>query len=332
MNELRKDKIIIAICLSILGGFVFIIFFYPASIRWQNKVFSVPVVAINSALTGLPVDSADKTYPQVVGVMVDNFPGIGGQSGLNFASVVYEAPVEGGLTRFLAIFDQAQIVEKVGPVRSARAYFLDWIKEYNALYLHCGGSPEALNLIKTEDIFDANEFYWGKYYWRDNNLSAPHNLFTDSQNWQNIWSEFGADKKITWLGWKFGELNASSSELASSLALTYDGGYEVFWQYNSEFKKYERKLSAKETVLADNVLVLYMKTKIVDDYGRLEINTVGEGDARVLRDGKFIRATWKKESANSRTRFYQNDVELNLQPGVTWLQIASVNAAVKITN
>lgn len=330
MKAYKKTILVAATCLFIAGIFIFIVFFFPVSTRWR-LIEPTATKSYFSILTGLPVATPKETVPTVVGAMIDNFPGIVAQFGLNTADIVYEAPAEGGLTRFLAIFDSVRTVEKVGPIRSARPYFLDWIAEYNGLYLHCGGSPEALDLIKQNDIFTANEFYFGKYYWRDADISAPHNLFTNSTNWQQLWEENG-ERKNNWLGWAYGDLNTTILETASNARVIYSNNYQVNWRYNSIIGRYERTVSSGEDVAADNVIVLYMKISVLDDYGRLKINTIGTGDARILRDGKLIRAQWKKDNITDRTRFYQNDIELNLKPGVTWLQIVPVNSQLEITS
>ncbi|HLC70188.1 MAG TPA: DUF3048 domain-containing protein, partial [Patescibacteria group bacterium] len=122
----------------------------------SNSASSTPEFIYFSALDGRGVTSSEKVTPQVVAVMIDNHIDARPQSGLAVASVVYEVPVEGSITRFMALYDGDDLVEEVGPVRSARAYYLDWLSEYgDALYLHVGGSPEALNLIKKRSIFDA---------------------------------------------------------------------------------------------------------------------------------------------------------------------------------
>src|SRR5690606_23920743 len=129
--------------------------------------------------------------PRTVGIMIENHYDARPLSGLADASVVYEAPVEGNYTRFLAVFPEDAEVQKIGPVRSARTYYLDWVSEYpDMLYMHVGGSPDALEKIKTHGIFDFNEFYRGWYYWRDSGRYAPHNVYTSSALFQKAMDEY----------------------------------------------------------------------------------------------------------------------------------------------
>ncbi len=132
-------------------------------------------------IDGIYVNS-EKSNPPLVAVMIDNHFGARPPCGLNLAKLVYEAEVEGNFTRYMAIFNTTDTIEKIGPVRSARPYFLDWARELGATYAHCGGSPEALVQIKKENIINMNEFYDGAYFWRTNEKKAPHNILTSSKN------------------------------------------------------------------------------------------------------------------------------------------------------
>ncbi|MEK7519092.1 MAG: DUF3048 domain-containing protein, partial [Patescibacteria group bacterium] len=127
-------------------------------------------------LTGGNRFSHGHFYP--VAVMIDNAGSARPQSSLQAASIVYEALVEGGITRFMAVFDQGDVKE-IGPVRSARQYFLEWLAEYEAAYAHAGGSPEALTNIRRERIHDINGIgSASNAFFRDSTRPAPHNLYT----------------------------------------------------------------------------------------------------------------------------------------------------------
>ncbi len=99
---------------------------------------------------------------QLYGVMIDNFSTARPQFGLSAASLVYEAPAEGGVTRYLAFFSPDSAPSEIGPVRSARAYFLNWAKELGATFVHVGGSPDALEAAKRIAKSDLNEFFLHK--------------------------------------------------------------------------------------------------------------------------------------------------------------------------
>lgn len=323
---------------SILGYTTLLLLNYPKSKMINDQSINKP--KFFSQLDGLPVVSSSLIIPPVVVVMIDNHSDARPQFGLSSASVVYEAPVEGDLTRLLAIFERDRVVLKVGPVRSARSYYLDWQAEYGIpLYLHCGGSPEALSRIKAENIFAANEFYWGRYYWRDNNSIAPHNLFTNSENWQKLWADYDKVGERNWSGWAFGN-EISTSTSAGSFVVDYGMGYKVEWRFDSALSKYLRYLrevkqsdANGDDILFDNIVVQYVSTKIVDDYGRKEIQSVGSGLVRVFRDGRVITGGWKKNNIGERTRFFNEaGEEIKLKPGKTWLQIVPNEGSTNITS
>lgn len=350
MNIPQTKKAVFILGSLVLMGLVYLIYNQLSSrVVWkkvsENTVGDVQNSFVYfSKLDGGGVLTKEEMSPAVVGIMIDNHSAARPQQiGLDEARVVYEAPVEGGITRFFALFNRDQDVVKVGPVRSARPYFLDWLREYgDALYMHSGGSPDALYKIKTAGIFDANEFYWGGYYKRDYRFEAPHNLFTSGSDWQKIFSENSADRKILdWEGWKFGkdESTATSTSL-SVLKIKYSSNYIIEWKYSVASGTFARYLNGEQyqtnddkPVNASTVIVQMVTEKILDDVGRLEIDTVGSGEARVSRDGKLIRGTWKKTSGSARTKFFdENDQEISLTPGQTWVQIVPQSGVVEITN
>ena len=98
-------------------------------------------------------------YPTAI--IIENLTAARPQSGLDKAQIVYEALAEGGITRFLAIYARGHTAEvpQIGPVRSARPYYIDWVEELGAMFVHIGGSPQALTEINKRDIFDLNQFF-----------------------------------------------------------------------------------------------------------------------------------------------------------------------------
>ncbi len=307
-----------------------------------------PISATTSGLTsqvllsqfdGTAVSSTDQQIPEVLGVMIDNHPDARPEAGLSQARVVYEAPVEGGLTRYFALFNAGQVVAKVGPIRSARPYFLDWLAEYGrSSYWHSGGSPEALDLIKQYSVWDVNEFFFGPYFWRSSDREAPHNLYTNSEKWKTLVAGTPHDLSA-WSGWNFSSVlpaSVSSSEV-TDLRIKLFG---VGWSYDSDLKRYVRLLNNKllfdeagQKILADTVVVQFVDTDIIDEEGRRTITTVGEGEARFLRDGRMVRATWRKTDRTGRTRYYDtNGTELLFKPGQIWIEVIPQNTTIEVSS
>lgn len=282
----------------------------------------------------------NETNPQLVAVMIENHVAARPQAGLGAAAVVYEAPVEGHYTRFLALYPIGQAVDKVGPVRSARPYYVDWVQEWGEpLYLHVGGSPDALAQIQARGIHDANQFYFGNYYWRSSDRPAPHNVYTNSENWNKIIKQ----DNFRWIivnypSWNFvtTTLETCVQNCVQKIQVSFlHPDYEPVWQYDAVRKQYIRFQSGMEQrdeqgkIVADTIIIQTVSEKVLDDVGRLALMTIGSGKATVVYDGKRIEGTWKKESITDRTRFYDaNGQEIPFKPGKIWIEVVPKNVAV----
>lgn len=284
-------------------------------------------------LDGSCVKTANEINPRLVSVMVDNHPDALPQSGLDKASIVYEAPVEGSFTRFMALFPVDASVGKVGPIRSARPYHLDWLQEFGRpVYMHVGGSPEALDLVKQKNILDYNEFYNGAYYWRDLKRTAPHNIFTGSRQWQKIWDNNSARSVVNYSGWLFSTSSdyyfSSSEQNGEKIILAFNSKYTVEWRYVSSTKQYERfqyggvhLMENNAKIFADTVVVQETSMKVIDEEGRRKINTLDGGKAVVYLEGSAIVGAWNK--IDGKTRFYVGGNEIKLKPGKIWVEVIS---------
>lgn len=323
------------------------VFFYY--IPLQNEVEAASRVAVVSKpkyineFDGQAVSLKTDIDPQVIAIMIDNQTDARPQLGLAKAKIVYEVPVEGEFTRYMALYDNKQNLAQVGPVRSARTYFLDWLGEYGrGLYMHSGGSPDALNQILQRNIFDANEFSWGSYYWRDAGKSAPHNLYTKSLAWQSLVTLYSTstDKMRPGSGWKYLTTIGKPTSAQNAVKITYDPSYIVSWQYDVKAMSYVRYINGVQYLDADgsqvrarNILVQYVSVSVLDSEGRKGITTIGTGKGYVLEKGNAIIATWKKKSLTDRTRFYTSQgKEVTLLPGTTWVEVVPSDGKVNLTS
>jgi hypothetical protein len=285
-------------------------------------------------LDGVLVDPSQANFWPVA-VMIDNMTTARPHSGLDKAGVIYEALVEGGVTRFMAIFEASQRAKEIGPVRSARLYYLDWVKDYDALYVHCGGSNESLGAIGTRGIKDIDEITGGsRFFWRDRSRYAPHNLFTSSKLLEHAVLDSGLkDQKPTYEPWKFKDDKPIEERPSDDKFIKIDfssRSYLVEYRYDRENNHYLRSMAQRphkdkitgEQYTAKNVVVQFVSSRVIDAAGRLAMDTIGEGKALVFRDGEVIEGTWKKESRQSRTKFYDADgKEVEFVRGTTWIEI-----------
>lgn len=266
----------------------------------------------------------------LMALMIDNQVDARPPSGLAKAHLVFEAEVEGGITRIMGIFSSGQKLEEIGPIRSARPYFVDWARELSALYVHVGGSPDALVKIQQDKILDINEFFNGKYFWRDNNKPRPHNVYTSSEKLEQYLSDQSADRN-RFVPWFFKDDNPLAERPDSgSIKIDYKlGMYKVEWKYDKENNSYLRYVAGKlyreksgEAISAKNVLIQVVPAHEIDDKLRLEMNNIGYGKSLICMDGKCEPGTWEKKHPSDRTRFYAEDGrEVKFNRGLTWIQV-----------
>ncbi len=286
-------------------------------------------------------------YP--VFIIFDNHPDSRPfHSGFSEAAFVYEYLAEGGSTRFGAVFAGAPKSKKIGPIRSARPYTVDIASGWGALFMHAGGSPEALDLIKSRktDITDLNEIssFGPIYFWRDNQIRAPHNLFTSGKMISDALEYFELsepfDDKIL-LALKSGkggqEIVSGESafeKTANSVYIDFSPGleFDAHYEYDPQKGCYLRFMGGiahkdsltGEQILAANIIVqkVLFESFYPSGYERIKIDMTGEGEAMFFKDGKMTKGTWKNIGQNSQTEFFGEDgSEFILKPGQTWIEI-----------
>lgn len=281
------------------------------------------------------------------GVMINNYIDARPQSGLIDADLVYEIVAEGGITRFLSFFLTNTPV-KIGPVRSAREYYLVLVKELSdAMIMHIGWSPQALYAIETWPVRSLQrggcEFYEG-CTWRDTSrdVAIEHTAYVDGTVLRKLGEELGWAGKGDITPWMFKDdiekyaLKPESTEL--SVSFWYEGDYSAIFKYNQQNNSYMRFMGFDENgdpiahvdaesgnqLEIKNVMVQFVaEVPIVgDDKNRLDYELIGSGAALVFIDGKVIESTWSKEGRDDRTIFYDTDGnEIEFNRGKFWICI-----------
>lgn len=272
-------------------------------------------------------------YP--VAVMIDNHSKARPQSGLQAASVVYEALVEGSITRFMAVFDKDDVAQ-IGPVRSARPYFLQWLAEYDAAYAHAGGSPEALGELRKDRIHDINGIgNAARAFRRDTSRPAPHNLYTSQQALFGITKANKlqyADAQIT--TWAFSPTLAAGGTAVKSVEMFFSGKTkptQVAYAYDATKKLWLRSQAGqphqdrltKAQIGVMNLIVQRVSSNIsVGEKGRLTMTVTGTGSAKIFQQGMVRDITWTKTDKEARTVFTEADGSPVLfLPGNTWVEV-----------
>jgi hypothetical protein len=266
-------------------------------------------------------------------VMVENHPDARPLSGLDKASVVIEAPVEGGITRFLALFDATTTVDEIGPVRSARPYFVDWADGWKAAYFHVGGSPEALDKIgKMGSLFtNVDEMGTGDAFWRDKSRYAPHNTYTKDTFMAEVVERKGSASTTAPLAWRFQDV-ASSTAFGDvkTVRVTYGGSYNVTWKFDAErgvYVRWQGKVQQKgrdgSEILAQNIIVTKTDAQVLDSVGRLKLRTTGSGQAVAYRDGKKFLIRWRRSPGEPMGFENTDGSDYVLDRGATWIEVTT---------
>jgi hypothetical protein len=280
-----------------------------------------------SPLTGLPVADEAATKQAVTAIMIENSPDARPQSGLKQAGIVYEAIAEGGITRFLTLHQQDK-PQLIGPVRSVRQYYVDWLTPYQASVAHVGGSYAALQTVRNGSYRDIDQFFNGSFYWRATDRYAPHNVYTsfaklDALNAQKGYtsSEFTGFSRV--------DGTPATTPNATSIAINFSGPlFNTTYSYDKATNTYPRSeggvahMDREDGQIAPNV-VIAMKVNeatVFEDGYRQDITTTGSGQATIFQNGTATDVTWHKPTVAAPITFSDaTGKDVPLVRGQTWI-------------
>ncbi len=289
-----------------------------------------------------------------IAFMIDNNTHAQPQSSINSTYIVYEIIVEGGETRLMALF-KGTTADQVGPIRSARHYFLDYAMENDAIYAHLGMSPQAQEGMKQFGINNINGQIYdtGKartdtsLYWRAKHKSAPHNAYTNTESILKI----AKDKNYKVTSDKESVLNYVENEVeledgkaivANTITIPYTTNHKVKYEYNSQTKRYTRYSKGKkmqdemtkEDVTTKNLIITFARNYTLNDgenKDRQDVVTVGELDGYYITNGKAIKIKCVKKDRREQTTYTDLEgKEINVNDGNTWINICPIDANVVI--
>ena len=305
----------------------------------DNKDNNEPVV--NQKLKIVDVNS--KSRP--VAVMINNLSAARPvQSGVMDAYIVYEIIVEGGITRYMAVYKDKDTA-KIGTVRSSRDYYLDYALENDAIYVHFGWSPQAQELIGKLGVNNINGLY-DDAFWRDNpmNLAYEHTAYTSMDKIMKVAKNKGyrlTSEKDLLLNYSADEVsieNEESSLKADNVSIRYSNVVTTSYKYNPTDKLYYRSVNGsvqkdyvtKKQYTTKNIIISYVDNGNIsnDNKGRQELNNIGTGKGYYITDGYSIPITWTKTSRNEQTVYKKlNGEEITVNDGNTFIQIAPKDSA-----
>ena len=341
-NELKLLIIILAIVIVIAGIVLAIKLFNKESTELAG-----PIEENKEKLEVQIVDVNSKTRPYAV--MINNNHAAWPQCGLQDAYLVYEIIAEGGITRMMALYKDTYPT-KVGSVRSARHYFIDYAEENDAIFVHWGGSPQAYSRIGTGiDDIDGIALE-GSVFFRDRSLNRAyeHTGFVDLEKAKTYAENKGdardTDKDLL-LNYSAEEVDLSANVQASradEVILEYSYYHTTSYEYDSENKVYKRSMSGKANVdletgeqyTAKNIIIYKVDNYTINDgenKGRQELENIGTGKGYYVSNGYSVPITWEKTSHSGQTVYkYENGEEITVNDGNTFIQILPLDAEITI--
>lgn len=281
-----------------------------------------------SPLTGVEVLDDAATKRQVTAIMIENSPDARPQSGLKDAGVIYEAVAEGGITRFLALYQETR-PGLIGPVRSVRPYYVEWAAAYDPAVAHIGGSARALEMIRSGNYgVDLDQFFNSGAYWRATDRYAPHNVYSSFDRLDAL----TASKGKTTSGF-IAQARQNEAKSATPTATHIDmnistGAYAVSYNYDATTNSYVRAQGGENHVDREGgqiqpkvaIAIKVPMTLGFEDGNREQITTSGTGEAYIFQNGTVTPATWSKTDPKAPLVFTGVDGKpVVLNRGQTWI-------------
>ena len=292
---------------------------------------------IRSYLTGEMVD-VSKANRRPVAVMMSNDKQALPQYGINRADVVYEAPVEGVMVRYMAIFEDYDDLERIGSVRSCRTYYTYFAREWDAIYAHYGQSTFALPYLKNVDNINGIEGIGGKAFYRSKDKKAPHNAYTSGERLNNTIKELGyrTEYDSSYEGhFLFNKPNKNAAPENGFSAIKIVPGYpynEPWFEYNQNDGLYyryqynDKHMGNEAQIAVKNIILQYSPVAHYASTDYLNINVHEQSYGFFITEGKASPVTVKKDGEFGVTHYYYNDgTEIKLNTGKTWICI--INSA-----
>lgn len=282
---------------------------------------------------------------RVIAVMINNHKQARPHSGLQDAFLNYEIIVEGGITRIMSLFKDKE-TDRIGSIRSARHYFLDYALESDAIYVHFGESPQADEDIKTLHIDEIDAINSSALYWRDKTLnkSSEHTAFTSMERIEKLTNNKGyrnTSNKEMLLNYSTSEIDLSkyeSSIKADSVYIDYSSYTNTSYEYDSATGLYKRFMNGVAhsdyitglQYTTKNIITYQIKNTTLDSSGRQTLENIGSGNAYYVTNGYAVPITWEKSSRDSQTIYkFIDGEEIDVNDGVTWIQIQPVGKTLK---
>lgn len=289
-------------------------------------------------LTGLPADPAAATRPALT-VKVENTRAARPQTGLEFADIIYEEVVEGGITR-LAVIYQSRVPDVVGPVRSVRKTDQAIVRPLQGIFVYSGGAPYAEQSIATAPVVRFDESKAGNAMFRDRKRKAPHNLFMRGADaYAKAPDAKGPPPPL----FTYTAFPSIAGDAATHVVVGFRGDYAVVWDWDQAAKRWQRSIFGRKDLSATGVQlgatnVVIQQVRYVggvrsgpkQGFGA-EAQLTGSGKGWVLTNGRAIPATWKRASGSDPGEWVDaSGATITLAPGTTWIELPEPSYPISI--
>jgi hypothetical protein len=280
-----------------------------------------------------PLTGEQRRVPNrpALAVKVENIPSVRPQVGLSHADIIYEEPVEAGITRFIVVY-QCEDSDKVEPIRSARLTDPSILRQFGQpVFAYAGGVPQVVSAVKKAGLIDVNFVKAASAYHRDPARPAPHDLYASTADlYLAAGSPQGAPDPV----FTYSSDRPTKARRVHDVHLPFSSSSDVHWRWSTGKRLWLRShgdvphtYSDGTRVGAKNVVVQVVKlrdTGITDVNGVVspEVVATGTGSAFVFRNGRMIKGTWVRESSDDITKFLDSKgKEIPLDPGNTWVEL-----------
>lgn len=317
LKRLVKDKraVVVVLVVAIAAAGIYML------TRGRNPIVDMPLPGekFHSQLTGNEVSKEESERP-ILGIMVENSEEARPQTGLDGAGIVFETVTEAGITRYLALY-QENIPEEVGPVRSVRPYFVDWLMGYDASVAHVGGSDSALQMIKERNAKTINEFFNEKAFYRSDQRESPHNVYTRTKDLIALQKELG-HKTSTMKDLPRSDDAANPQPPAATVTIEYSEPiFQVQFKYDPTTNSYVRHLAGQPHIDTVTNKPIMVKNLIVIKMAG-DISAIGSGEAILYKDGNVQNIRWRQTDFDMRIELLdEQGSEVPLNRGDSWFAV-----------
>ena len=344
MKRFLRSIIIFIVLTLIVGG---ITYYFNLNERIEKMISKISI-SIGTIYVEKPkvkiIDESSKSRP--IAVSINNNHAAWPHAGLQDAYLGYELIAEGGITRLVALFKD-QNTDKIGSVRSARHYFLDYVMENDAIFVHYGQSPQAKSDLASLGINNVNGMYDAKGFFRDKTLKRAweHTAFTSMSRINEVvkskkYRTTTETKLLKYSPIKVDHSKDETLKTANKVTIKYSNYQTTSYEYDKENMNYKMfmggqahtDLVTKKQYTVKNIITYQVKnTSLGDKKGRQDLDNVGSGEGYYISNGEAIKIKWSKASRDAKTKYTLMDgTELVVNDGNTWIHIQPKGQTLKI--